>query len=118
MTSPHDTPKSTIAEIDARALAQSQASAAPAVVIDVREGWEVALGALPNAVHVPLTTLGAGAQGLPESKEQSIVTYCHHGVRSMRAAVMLQAMGYHRVASLKGGIDAWATDVDAGVGRY
>ena len=36
----------------------------------------------------------------------------------MRAAVLLQGLGYTEVSSLRGGIDAWATDVDASVGRY
>lgn len=118
MTPTHDARATAIAEIDAKALALAQAQAAPPLVIDVREGWEVAQGALPQAVHVPLGALGEGAEGLPADKDQSIVTYCHHGVRSMRAAAMLQALGYRQVASLKGGIDAWATDVDAAVGRY
>ncbi len=107
-----------VAETDAHSLAQALKSAHPPTVIDVREGWEVAQGALPGAVHVPLATLTPSAQGLPEDKDRPIVTYCHHGVRSMRAAVLLQGLGYTQVASLKGGIDAWATDVDGSVGRY
>lgn len=110
-----------IPETSAKALNDALKSATPPVVIDVREAWEVAQGALPGVVHMPLGSLGdtaAGTNGLPEDRSQSIVTYCHHGMRSLRAAEALLAKGYTQVASLEGGIDSWAQAVDASVGRY
>ena len=51
-------------------------------------------------------------------KKQMIVIYCHHGVRSAKAAYLLQKMGFDKVYSLKGGIDEWAKTVDHTMSRY
>jgi rhodanese-related sulfurtransferase len=50
--------------------------------------------------------------------DRDIVVYCPHGVRSRQAAHRLQAAGYTRLFNLRGGIDAWSTDVDPMVARY
>ena len=47
-----------------------------------------------------------------------MIAYCHRGVRSLRAAEILRAAGFTRVRSLRGGIDAWARDVDTGMATY
>lgn len=90
------------------------------VVIDVREPWEHAIARLPRARLLPLATLerdgGRAAGDAPADGE--IVVYCHHGVRSARAAAMLRAAGHRRVLNLSGGIDRWSMDVDPGVPRY
>lgn len=51
-------------------------------------------------------------------KETSIVTMCHHGMRSMDAAAYLRGHGFTNARSMSGGIDAWALQVDPGVPRY
>jgi monothiol glutaredoxin len=51
-------------------------------------------------------------------REKTIVCYCHHGMRSRRAAEHLVRMGFRDVHNLEGGIDAWSTEVDATVPRY
>jgi len=109
---------STIHEIEAAALAFELEAVKVPYLIDVRDGWEVERGTLPGAVHMPLATLNEHLGALPEDKGTPIVTYCHHGVRSMRAAEQIAAAGYENVRSLKGGIDAWSRAVDPSVGRY
>ncbi len=47
-----------------------------------------------------------------------IVTYCHHGIRSVSAGAFLERLGFTNVHSLTGGIDAWSCEVDPGVPRY
>jgi adenylyltransferase/sulfurtransferase len=47
-----------------------------------------------------------------------VVTYCHHGVRSLNAAAILLRAGHARVASLAGGIDRWSIEIDPSVPRY
>ena len=47
-----------------------------------------------------------------------VVTICHHGVRSLRAAGWLRSTGVQNVVSLAGGIDAWSREVDPKVPRY
>jgi rhodanese-related sulfurtransferase len=47
-----------------------------------------------------------------------IVVICHHGVRSLNVANWLRNQGFDQAQSLRGGIDAWARDVDPAVMRY
>jgi adenylyltransferase/sulfurtransferase len=109
---------STIPEIEAAALALELEAVKVPFVIDVRDAWEIERGTLPGALHMPLATLSQHMDALPDDKSTPIVTYCHHGVRSLRAAEQLVDAGYRNVRSLKGGIDAWSRAVDPSVGRY
>jgi rhodanese-related sulfurtransferase len=43
---------------------------------------------------------------------------CHGGGRSRRVAEFLTANGFEHVFNLRGGIDAWSQQIDAGVPRY
>ncbi|MBI4084035.1 MAG: sulfurtransferase [Candidatus Lambdaproteobacteria bacterium] len=51
-------------------------------------------------------------------RDVHIVCYCHHGIRSMHAARFLREHGFTRVQSLRGGIDAWAREIDPTLYRY
>jgi rhodanese-related sulfurtransferase len=46
------------------------------------------------------------------------VTFCHHGARSLKALEILKAAGFAKVRSLRGGIDAWAVNIDPTMARY
>ncbi|MEE8116336.1 MAG: rhodanese-like domain-containing protein [Gemmatimonadales bacterium] len=50
--------------------------------------------------------------------DRPIVTYCHHGIRSLDAQRILMAAGFTNVRSLRGGIDAWSREVDGDVRTY
>lgn len=84
-------------------------------LIDVREPWEHAIGALPGAELIPLGQLGDAIAGLP--RDRVTVVYCHHGIRSLDALHQLRAAGID-ARHLAGGIEAWSLLVDAGVARY
>ncbi len=51
-------------------------------------------------------------------KATQIICYCHHGVRSAQAAMFLRENGFSDVRSMKGGIDAWAVEIEPGMARY
>ena len=51
-------------------------------------------------------------------KETPIVTICHHGVRSLDAAVFLRHQGFNQTRSMRGGIDLWSTTIDSSIPRY
>lgn len=51
-------------------------------------------------------------------RQQTIVFYCHHGMRSQQAAQHFLGMGFRDVHNLQGGIDAWSMHVDPEVPRY
>lgn len=96
MTSPDSIP-----QVDP---AQAAALAADgALLLDVREPEEWTAGHIPDAVHVPLGSLQAGAVG----DDQVVVAICRSGNRSGKAAIMLAAAGVD-VRNLAGGMKAWA----------
>jgi rhodanese-related sulfurtransferase len=84
-------------------------------LLDVREPSEVAVARFKGAHTISLSQLLENLSKLPE--QGRIIVICHHGVRSLRAASFLKQQGYNTL-SLKGGIDAWARDVDPTVALY
>ena len=47
-----------------------------------------------------------------------LVVFCHVGQRSAQVTFWLQDLGWQKVASLAGGIDAYARQVDPEIGFY
>ena len=86
------------------------------LLLDVREAEETALCALPRSLHIPMGELAARQHELPDGRP--IIVYCHHGVRSQYCALYLADAGFTPLYNLKGGIDAWARDLDKNMPRY
>ena len=85
--------------------------------LDVREPWEYATARIGGSVLMPMGDVPARAHQELDPDER-IVVLCHHGVRSMNVAVWLRNQGFENAQSLRGGIDAWAAEVDPSLGRY
>ncbi len=85
------------------------------LVIDVRQPEEFNFAHLEASINIPLPEFQSRVNEI--SKDKEIITVCHHGNRSMQAAVMLHSLGYN-ARSLKGGLDAWVTQVDKSMKRY
>ena len=79
-------------------------------LIDVREEMEFAYCHLPGSQLVPLDELSRRATEI--RTEGPVVVICHHGVRSGHAAGYLRHLGRTNVLNLRGGVDAWAVQVD------
>jgi len=109
-------PPESEAEITARDLAARLGASHGIVLVDVREPFELGICRLERAVHIPLRELPRRLRDLDPGRE--IVTVCHHGNRSLKARDILRGAGFSRVWSLKGGVDAWATEVDPAMERY
>ena len=105
-------------EISARDLAVEIENGQPIFLLDVRQPSENERARLPGSVLIPLNELAARAAEIPDDPQTVIVAYCHHGIRSLNAAVFLRRLGHENVRSLAGGIDAWSCDVDPQVPRY
>lgn len=78
---------------------------AGALMLDVREPYEWREGHIPDALHIPLGSLGRRAGELDRARE--IVVVCHLGQRSAFAAQALYNAGFAQVSNLQGGMDAW-----------
>ena len=89
---------------------------APVRLIDVRTPQEYEIARIEGCILVDEKLAKEIVDEWP--KETHIITVCHHGVRSLNAAVFLKGKGFENVQSMSGGIDAWSTVVDSGVPRY
>jgi adenylyltransferase/sulfurtransferase len=105
-------------EITPHELAMRLAAGEPTCLVDVRQEWEHAIVALPGSRLVPLDQLSARYAELDPAPGALMVTYCHHGIRSVDAAMFLARCGYTDVVSLAGGIDAWSRVIDPSLPRY
>ncbi|MFM8655238.1 MAG: molybdopterin-synthase adenylyltransferase MoeB [Verrucomicrobiota bacterium] len=88
----------------------------PFVLIDVREPHEFQISRIPGSTLIPLGDVPKRWQEIPSDKE--IVIHCKAGIRSAKALLFLQQQGYKNLVNLKGGIDAWAEEVDPSLPRY
>jgi rhodanese-related sulfurtransferase len=106
-----------IRQMTPRQLQERLASGTDApVILDVREGWETRICALPNSLHIPMSQVPMRAGEL--ARDAEIVVVCHHGVRSQRVAYFLQTLGHEKLINLAGGIDAWAKEIDPAMAKY
>ncbi len=78
-----------------------------AVVVDVREADEFAAGHLPDARHIPLASLAERAGELEKFKDKPVILCCAAGMRSAKGCSTLGKLGFAKVHSLAGGVDAW-----------
>jgi adenylyltransferase/sulfurtransferase len=107
-----------VRQIAPRELARRMANDHSVYLLDVRQPWEHETAALPGSILIPLGELAARAGEVMPGPGELLVVYCHHGVRSLSAASLLERLGHGNVASLAGGIDAWSLEADPSVLRY
>lgn len=98
-------------------LARKLQAGEPVYLLDVRQPWEHELAALPGSVLIPLPELPGRVGEVKPPTGALVVVYCHHGVRSLSGAAVLERAGVSAV-SLEGGIDAWSAEVEPNVPRY
>ncbi|MCQ3939177.1 MAG: molybdenum cofactor biosynthesis protein MoeB [Chloroflexi bacterium] len=85
-------------------------------LLDVREPHELEISALPGAVNIPLGQLASRLSELNSADE--MVVFCKGGTRSARALELLTSAGFKKIKNLKGGINAWAREVDTSLPVY
>jgi rhodanese-related sulfurtransferase len=107
-----------VKEIQPQELAAKLKAGESIYLLDVRQPWEHETAALPGSTLLPLNELPVRAAEVVPPAGALVVVYCHHGMRSLRAAAFLERVGVANVASLAGGIDAWSQEVDTAVPRY
>jgi len=106
-----------------------------AILLDVREEWELAVASIPAStagaagsagsaepaagpaiVHVPM---GEIAQRIGElDPRRETVVMCRSGRRSLEVARYLQRSGFQSVSNLTGGILAWSRELDPSIPEY
>jgi len=115
----HDRGESRLAgewEVGPRELAEQLRRGEPIRLIDVREPHELEISRIPGATLIPLGSLAARMHELDSAEE--IVLFCKSGSRSARALELLAGAGFRKMKNLRGGINAWAEEVDPSLPVY
>lgn len=95
-----------INEIDSESLQERLTRGDDLLLVDIRTSGEVAQGAIPGALEMPMHLIPLRLLELPKDKD--VVLYCRSGARSYQACAYLMQQGLGRVLNLRGGIIAWA----------
>lgn len=86
---------------------QERLASGDAVVVDVREPYEVEAGRIEGTRHIEIERLASQAETL--DKDTPIVFHCRLGSRSMMAAQAFRRAGYEAY-SMAGGIQRWVEE--------
>lgn len=86
------------------------------LVLDVREPWELAICGIAGSRAMPMRTVPEQWAALDDAAP--VVVVCHHGMRSQQVAMFLERQGFSAVFNLRGGVEAWAIEVDPAMARY
>jgi adenylyltransferase/sulfurtransferase len=103
-------------EIEAEELASRIQRGERLRLIDVREPHELEISHLQGAELIPLGSLASHLHELDSAQE--MVVFCKSGTRSARAVELLAGAGFRKVKNLRGGINAWAEQVDPDLPIY
>lgn len=103
-------------ELTVQELKEMLSSGNEVQVVDVREPEEFKICNLGGEL-IPLGELPKQAGRI--SRTKPVVVICHHGFRSAQAINYLtQRLGFDNLLNLKGGIHAWAVEVDPDMNVY
>lgn len=80
------------------------------VIVDVRTAAEFSAGHIPNAINIPVESIGSLRPAALEDLDATILVYCRSGSRSAQAARRLLNLGYTTVHDF-GGIISWPGDL-------
>ena len=101
--------------LSASELKQKLDAGAALTLIDVRTQGERDMASIAGS---ELLTPDLAQSLDAKSRDDVLVFYCHHGMRSRQAAEQFLREGFKRVYNVTGGIDAWSQEVDPSVPRY
>jgi len=105
-----------IREITVQQLAKMQQEGEDYQLIDVREPYETEISTL-DGLLIPPAQIESRKDEIQE--EGTVVLHCRSGKRSANAiAYLQQKFGYQNLYNLKGGILAWADEIDQSMKKY
>ena len=86
---------------------ETKSSKKNTLVIDVRTPEEVAEGHLPGSVNINFLGEDFAQQIDVLNKKTTYLVYCKTGIKSRKAADLMQKAGFKHVYMLEGGYTAW-----------
>jgi adenylyltransferase/sulfurtransferase len=84
-------------------------------LIDVREDHELEICEM-GGEHIPMGDVMDNLDKI--SKTKQVIIHCRSGARSGTICKALEAEGFNNVYNLKGGIIAWANEIDPSLEKY
>lgn len=78
-----------------------------ALVVDLRDEKDFALGSLAGARNIPFASLAERAGEIARFKSRPVVLVCDAGQRSASAIATFKTQGFDEAYSLAGGVSAW-----------
>ncbi|ACF12805.1 Rhodanese domain protein [Chloroherpeton thalassium ATCC 35110] len=81
-------------------------------VLDVRTRREFGVRRLACAMNIPVDELSRRYHELDEDAE--IIVLCEHGLRSQRAALLLEDAGFEKIYNVLGGLSRWKAQTVSG----
>jgi len=105
-----------VEEIGAAELKRRLDAGEPLEIIDVREPHEWAICRIEGARLLPLGALASRIHELDSAR--TYVLQCRSGVRSATALGLLRQAGFRHLLNLRGGVLAWAHEVDPTMPTY
>jgi adenylyltransferase/sulfurtransferase len=109
-------PETGVDEIAVNEVAAALDRGEDVTILDVREPHEWQICHIEGAELLPLSELPARVHELDSSRTYYV--HCKTGVRSARAIEFLQEAGFTRLRNVRGGIKAWADEVDPSMPTY
>ena len=105
-------------EVDCQTTRAKQTAGESFVFLDCREQDEFDAVRIEGTVLIPMSQLQDRVSELDGKQDEEIIVHCHHGGRSLRVAQWLRQQGFSKAASMAGGIDVWAVEIEPGMARY
>jgi adenylyltransferase/sulfurtransferase len=105
-----------VPEISAPEVKKMMDEKKPFVLVDVREPHEFQICSIPGSVLMPMGEVPKRMHELNSADE--IVVHCRSGMRSAQVVDFLMKSGFRKIHNLKGGVLAWADQVDPSMPKY
>jgi len=81
-----------------------------ALVLDIRKPEDFALGHVNGAKHLPSDQILSAGENFKRFKEKPVVVYCDSGSLAAAAVRQLNAQGFTKAFTLRGGFAGWRAD--------
>ena len=115
MKSVEEEPERDVREISVKELKEWVDKRSDFQLIDVREQYEYDIANISGQL-IPLGIITDHVDKIDADKQ--VVIHCRSGKRSADAIEALQKKGFNNLYNLKGGILAWADEIDSSMAKY
>jgi len=105
-------------ELDVNEVNSLIQTGADFLLVDVREMDEYQTASIGGSILIPLGQVKTSLNQLEPYRDKRIVVHCHHGGRSLRAAMALRQLGFSGAQSMAGGIEDWSLSINPQIPRY